>query len=204
LDLFREHGLDCVGLCHKFPDLDRVDELSGLLPLASCQSLRRLHDVISSILWWAGEDLTFMVLEHSSVGLADYSLLDIWRGACLCKERNFEKHAAGKVNTLEKLKVDVHVERKLTLSFKALLFWRNLVVSLNHNTLGKQLLLAPTSANLLKSSLSFIDKTGPESTKADLNKSSVEEDLAVNIECVDGLLQMRHQHHVASLVVVVV
>ncbi len=66
--------------------------------------------MISGVLRRAGEDLTFMILEHASVCLTDDSLLDIGRRAGLCKKGNFEKHAAGQVHTLKKLEVDVHVE----------------------------------------------------------------------------------------------
>jgi hypothetical protein len=37
-----------------------------------------------------------------------------------------------------------------------------------------------------------------------LDEGTVEEDLAVDIEGVDSFLQMRHKHHIASFVVVVV
>ena len=98
----------------------------------------------------------------------------------------------------------MHVEWKLALSLKALLFWRDLVVSLNHNTLGKQLLLSSTSADFLEGCLCLVDKTSSESAETDLDESSVEQDLAVHVESVDCLLQMGHQHHIACLVVVVV
>lgn len=86
----------------------------------------------------------------------------------------------------------MHVERKLTLSFEALLFWGYLVVSLDHDTLSEQLLLTTASTNLLKSGLGFVDKASTECAKTHLNQSSIEEDLAVNIECGNPLLQMGH------------
>ena len=61
-----------------------------------------------------------------------------------------------------------------------------------------------TTTDLLKSGLGFVNKASSESAKTDLNKCPVEQDLAVNIECVDGLLQMGHQHHITGLVVIVV
>jgi len=84
------------------------------------------------------------------------------------------------------------MERKLPLALQALLLRRNLVVSLDHDALCKQLLLTSTSANLLEGCLSLVDKASSESAEANLHKSSVEQNLAVDIECVDGLLQMRH------------
>jgi hypothetical protein len=84
------------------------------------------------------------------------------------------------------------------------LLWGDLVVSLDHNTLSKKLLLTATSANLLKSSLCFVDQTSSESAETNLDESSVEENLAVNIESVDSLLQMGHEHHITGLIVIVV
>lgn len=104
------------------------------------------------------------------------------------KKWDFEKHTAGEIDTFQKFQVDVHVERKLALPLETLLLWRDLVVSLDHDTLSKQLLLATTTADFLKSSLSFVDKSGAESTETDLNKSPVEENLAVDIKSADGLL----------------
>lgn len=57
--------------------------------------------MVSGVLRWAGKDLTFMVLEHAAIGLADDSLLNIGRRTGLCKERDFEKHATGEVDTLQ-------------------------------------------------------------------------------------------------------
>jgi hypothetical protein len=160
--------------------------------------------VVSGVLRWAGENLTFMVLEHTSVGLADDPLLNIGRRASLCEERYFEKHAAGKVDTLQELEVDVHVEWKLALSLKTLLLWGNLVVSLDHDTLSEELLLTTTAADLLESSLCFVNQTSSKGAETNLDKSSVEENLTVDVEGVDGFLQMGHKHHITGLIVVVV
>jgi hypothetical protein len=96
------------------------------------------------------------------------------------------------------------VEGQLSLLLKALLLRRHLVVSLHHDTLSEQLLLTATAANLLESVLSLVDETLAECTEANLDQSSVEEDLAQNVEVGDVLLKMRHQHHVTSLVVLAV
>ena len=98
----------------------------------------------------------------------------------------------------------MHVEWKLALPLETFLLWRNLIVALNHDTLGEKLLLTTASAYLLKSGLCFVDETSSEGAEPNLNKSSVEEDLAVNVEGVDGFLQMGHEHHIAGFVVVVV
>lgn len=98
----------------------------------------------------------------------------------------------------------MHVKRKLSLALEAFLLWRDLVVSLDHDTLRKQLFLSSRTTNFLKGGLGLVHKTSSESAKSNLNQCSVEEDLAVDIESVDSFLQMRHQHHITSLVVVVV
>jgi hypothetical protein len=121
----------------------------------------------------------------------------------LGEKRDFEEHAACEVYTFEEFEVDVHVEWKLSLTLKALLLRRDLIIALNHDTLSQQFLLAPATADLLEGVLCFVDESGTESAKADLNKSTIEEDLGVNVEVADCLLQVGHQHHIASLVVAV-
>lgn len=69
LNLLGEHGLDGLWLGHELPDLDGVDELSSLVPLAGSKRLRGLHDVVAGVLWWSSEDLALVVLEHTAVGL---------------------------------------------------------------------------------------------------------------------------------------
>jgi hypothetical protein len=160
--------------------------------------------VVSGVLRRTSEDLSLVVLEHASVGLADNSLLDIGGRACLGQQRNLEEHAACQVHTLKELEVDVHVERQLSLLLEALLLGRHLVVSLHHDALGEQLLLAATAANLLEGVLSLVNETLAESTETNLDQSSVVKDLALDVKVGDVLLKMRHQHHVTSLVVLAV
>lgn len=204
LNLLRKHSLDGVWLGHELPDLDRVDELGSLVPLAGSKSLGGLHDVVAGVLWWSSEDLALVVLEHAAVGLRDDTLLDIRRRTSLGEEWDLQEHGAGEVDALQKLEVDVHVERQLALLLEALLLWRNLVVTLNHDPLCQQLLLASRAADLLESVLCLVDKSGAESAETNLDKGSVEENLGVDVEVADAFLQVRHEHHVASLVVVVV
>ena len=203
LNLLGEHGLDGLWLGHELPNLDGVDELSSLVPLAGSERLGCLHDVVTGVLRWSSEDLALVVLEHTAVSLRDDTLLDVWGGTGLRKEWDLQEHGAGKIDALQKLEVDVHVEWKLTLLLEALLLWRDLVVALDHDTLCQQLLLASGAADLLESVLGLVDESGAESAKTDLNKGSVEENLGVDVEVADRLLQVRHEHHVASLVVVV-
>lgn len=160
--------------------------------------------MVSGVLGRSSEDLSLVVLQHAAVGLADNSLLHIGRRAGLGQQRDLEEHAACQVHTLEELEVDVHVERQLSLLLEALLLGRHLVISLHHDTLSKQLLLTAAAADLLQSVLSLVDKTLSEGTETNLDQSSVVEDLALDIEIGDVLLQMRHQHHITSLVVLAV
>ena len=61
-----------------------------------------------------------------------------------------------------------------------------------------------TAANLLERILCLVNESSPESTKTNLDQSTVEENLGVDVEVADCLLKMRHQHHIARLVVVIV
>lgn len=204
LDLLGEHLLDLLGIGHQIPDLDAVDEADRLLPLTSGESLGGLHDVVSGVLRGSGEDLSLVVLQHAAVGLADDTLPNVRRRAGLGQERNLQEHAAGQVNTLEQLEVNMHVEGQLALLLQALLLGRDLAVSLHHDTLSEQLLLAAAAANLLQGVLSIVDEALAEGAETDLDESSVVQDLALDVEAGDSLLQVRHEHHVTSLVVVVV
>lgn len=87
---------------------------------------------------------------------------------------------------------------------KALLLGRNLVEALNHDTLGKKLLLAPAAANLLESVLGVIHETLAEGAETNLNKGTVVENLGGNVEVGNALLQVRCEHHVTGLVVLIV
>ena len=160
--------------------------------------------MVASILWGSGEDLALMVLQEAAVGLADDTLPEIRRRTNLCEERDLEQHGAGQVDTLKQLEVDVEVERKLSLAFETFLLGRDLRVALHLQTLCEKLLLPVAAADLLERSLGLVDKTGAESAETNLYERAVEENLGVDVEVADGLLQVRHEPHVASLVVLVV
>jgi hypothetical protein len=98
----------------------------------------------------------------------------------------------------------VEVEGELALALKTFLLGRDLRVALHLQTLGKELLLPVAAADLLERSLGLVDKTSTEGAKTDLYKRAVEQDLSVDVKVIDRLLQVRHEHHVASLVVLVV
>lgn len=190
LDLLGEHLLDLLSVGHQIPDLDAVDEADRLLPLTGGESLGGLHDVVSSVLRRSGEDLSLVVLQHTTVSLANDTLLYVGGRAGLGQERNLQEHAAGQVHALKQLEVDVHVEGQLALLLQALLLGRDLAVSLHHDALSEQLLLAAAAANLLQGVLSIVDEALAEGAETDLDESSVVEDLALDIEASDGLLQV--------------
>ena len=60
------------------------------------------------------------------------------------------------------------------------------------------------AADFLKRILRLVDKVCPECAQTNLHKRAVEEDLGVDVEVGDGLLQMGHEKHVTSFVVLVV
>lgn len=190
LDLLGEHLLDLLGVGHQIPDLDAVDEADRLLPFTGGESLGGLHDVVSSVLRRSSEDLSLVVLQHTTVSLANDTLLHVGGRAGLGQERNLQEHAAGQVHALEQLEVDVHVEGQLALLLQALLLGRDLAVSLHHDALSEQLLLAAAAANLLQGVLSIVDEALAEGAETDLDESSVVEDLALDIKAGDGLLQV--------------
>ena len=160
--------------------------------------------MVARVLGRAREHLALVVLEHATVRLADDALLDVRRRTRLSEERNLEEHGARQVDAFEQLEVDVHVERQLTLPLEAFLFGRDLGVALDHDALGEELLLSAAAADLLQRHLCVVHKTGTEGAEADLDQRSVEQDLRVDVEVVDGLLQVRHEHHVAGSVILVV
>ena len=98
----------------------------------------------------------------------------------------------------------MHVEWQLPLSFKTLLLWGDLGISLNLYTLSQELLQSVGSANLLEGSLSFIYQTRTESAKTDLYESPIIQYLSADISTVNVLLEMRHEKHVTSLIELVV
>jgi len=114
-----------------------VNQLDTLLPITTLKSLRRLHDVITLVLRRTSEDLTVRVIEHSSESSRNDLLLEEFGiVVALSHEWNFEKHGRDEVGDFEELEVDVHVERKLTLTFGSFLFGRENRVSLSLNTLS--------------------------------------------------------------------
>ena len=81
----------------------------------------------------------------------------------------------------------MHVERKLTLSLQSFLFWCDLRIPLNHDTLSQELFLPTTATDILQGVLRFVDKVGSESAQTHLYECPVEKYLGVDVECGDCL-----------------
>lgn len=98
----------------------------------------------------------------------------------------------------------MHVERKLSLALKAFLFRRDLCEALHLQTLCEELLLSVAAANFLQRCLCLVNQSCAERAQAYLYQSTVEKNLCADIEVADSVLEMGHEHHVASLIVLVV
>ena len=98
----------------------------------------------------------------------------------------------------------MHVEGQLALALQPLLLRRDLRVALHLEALGEEFLLSIAAADLLEGILRLVDEAGAEGAEADLHECAVEENLGVDVEVIDRVLEMRHQHHVACAEVLVV
>jgi hypothetical protein len=103
------------------------------------------------------------------------------------------------VNAFQEFQVDMHMEGELTLSFKLLLFSSNgLAISLHLDSLGKQFLWSTRTLNFLQTSVRFLDQSITERTQTKLHHHTVIQNLSGDIGLMNGLLQMRHEQHIAS------
>lgn len=192
-----KHLLNRSTLRHQTPNLDILDEISALLPFTILQSLARLHDMIPSALRRTSEDLPIRKVHQPTEGFRD-SLALLLLGVDASQQRNLDQHARNKESSFEQLRVDMHVERKLSLAFSLLLFCRQYLVSLLVNTLSEKFLDPLCSEDILEGLLRLLDETTPESTQAELYDCPVVEDLGGDVGRMDGLLEMRHQKHITS------
>ena len=63
----------------------------------------------------------------------------------------------------------MHVEWKLSLPLQALLLGRNLIISLNLDSLGQQFLRSSSHSDVLQRVLGIINESLPEGTESNLN-----------------------------------
>lgn len=119
------------------------------------------------------------------------------------KQRNLDEHARDEEGGLEELSVNVHMERKLTLTLCLLLFGSEDLVSLV-NALRQKLLHSLCREDVLQNLLRFLNQTDAECAKANLNDRAIVQYLSCDIGRVDRFLEMRHEEHVSCGMEVVV
>ena len=64
--------------------------------------------------------------------------------------------------------------------------------------------MSAATTNFLKGILRFVDEVCTECAQTDLNKSAVEENLGIDVEISNCFLEMGHEKHIPSFVVLVV
>jgi hypothetical protein len=193
--------LDLGGIVQQRPDLDGQDEVPGLLPLTVLQSLAGLHDVVPSALGRTHESLPVGLLEQPPERPADrlsLGLVRVERG----QKGNLDQHGRHEEGGLEQLEVDVHVEGQETPLFDKLLLRG--VVRESLDSLGQKLLGTLRGKDFEQGRLTLGHETLLERGQTDLDDDSVVQDLGRHIGVLDGSLEMAHQEHVTSLVVLAV
>ena len=159
--------------------------------------------MIPGTFWRTGEDLPIGKVQEPPERFR-YRLAFLFLRIDASQQRNLNQHARDQERGLEKLSVDVHVERKLTLSFGLLLIRGENLEPLLVNALSEQLLDALSGEDLLEGGLCFFDQAAPKRAQTKLNDGAVVQDLGDNIGGVDRLLEVGHEQHVARGVEVVV
>ena len=96
------------------------------------------------------------------------------------------------------------MEGELPLLLQLFLLRGDLAVPLDNYTLGKELLLSAASANFLQGVLRIVHEAFAERAESHLHNCAVVENLSLDVEVGDGLLQMGHERHIPSLVVIAV
>jgi hypothetical protein len=136
MKLLGEHLLDGGHLRHERPDLDALDEIAALLPIAVLKSLAGLHDVITCGLGRASEDLAIGEIKKATEGLRDDLALLLFRIEAR-EKRNLHEHAGHEECCFQKFGVDVHMERQLALALSTLLLGRECLVTLLMDSLSE-------------------------------------------------------------------
>lgn len=199
VDLLCQNSLDILGIVQQCPNLDRLDELDGLFPLAHAERLGRLDDVVPGILRRAHECLLVGLVEETLELFARNAALLLFRlGGS--EERDLDEHARGQVGRFEQLNVEVHVERQQAALLNQLLLGRN-GVAVPLDGLGQQLFLPLRRKHVGEDRLAFGNVAETERRETELHDGAVVEDLGRHVGLRDGILQVRHQEQVARLVI---
>lgn len=199
LDLLSKNVFNLGSVVQQVPNLDGNNQVPSFLPLASLQGLARLDNVVTSVLRRTHEGLSVGHIQQSLEGLASHSP-SLLLSVNASKQRDLNKHARSEVRSFEKLNVEVHVEGQKSSLFEEFLLGRKLDVVPLH-TLGKQLLLSHGREHLGQNSLAFGDKAESESSETELHNRTVVKNLSSDVGVGNGVLEVRHEEKVTSLVV---
>ena len=103
---------------------------------------------------------------------------------CVCRLTShvwdLHEHSGDEVDALQQLQVDVHVVGLLAAFLDLLLFGRSLVLALQQEALGEQLLGAPRALDVHKAVVGVLDHPLSEGTQTELHHGAVIQDLQCN------------------------
>ena len=117
--------------------------------------------------------------------------------------RDLDQHSRDQVYTLKQLEIDVHVERHLPSLLDLLLLRRSenpLMLPLGQKTLSYQFLAAAAKLDVKECVVRVLDGSMSEPTKSKLDHGPVVEDLGDWVGMMHRVLEVRHEHQIASLV----
>lgn len=200
LDVLGEHLLNGRSVRHERPNLDLLDKVPAGLPVGVLQRLGRLLDAVPRRLGRTHEGLPVGLVEEllERLGRDPPSSLVL---ATLSEHGNLAEHARDEERRLSELKVDVHVEGERPKLVGPLLLGRDLGELLRREALGEELLRSLRREDVEEDRSALGDETHPERGESQLDNSPVVEDLGALVRVLDRSLEVRHEEHVASLVV---
>jgi hypothetical protein len=201
--LLGEHLLDALRVGHQDPDLDLLDQVPAALPVCVLQRLGRLLDAVPRRLGRAHERLPVCLVQQPLERLARHPSTGLVLST-LGEHRDLTQHARHEEGSLGELEVDVHVEGQRSELVRSLLLGRDLGVLLGGETLGEELLGSLGGEHVEQDRSALCDEAHSEGGQSELDDSSVVEDLGALVGVLDSALKMRHEEHVARLVVAAV
>lgn len=105
---------------------------------------------------------------------------------------DFNEHGWNKVDALQQLQVNVHVEGHLTLFLDLFLFGSSLVLTLKKETLSQKLLSTAARLNVQQRVVSLFDVSVTECTQAKLNHGAIVKNLGSWIQQMDSFLKTKN------------
>lgn len=109
---------------------------------------------------------------------------------------NFNQQSTGKINSLQSLQVNMHVERNLTSELFD--FKLNRLLLKLHGSLSKQLTVSHVLANINETVVSLFDSTTTEESQTNLGDSSIVNYLIINCLETNDSLDMSLKEQVLS------